>query len=570
MGKIIAAVVVVLSCMDALATIASPPDTLKKYSWIREDLAFIEYSELSVIKSLHEKLKSKEALTIVHFGDSHVQNGISTSVLRSYFQHLNTNGGRGIIFPFSISRLYAGIDYSSRHTGYWQSVKNTDPNPKLPLGVTGVTARTMDPNASFTITFREKINTDSLKLKVYCRRNDKSFDLKIISDGSEKLLAVYDSSSNKTSIDVPIYGGIKQLTFRMAPSQPTQNEFELYALSVENLSKKGTVVHNLGIPGAPYEALLLQSLLGEQLQDMQPDLIVLDLGTNDYIPGNRLQPELELKIKESIRTIRSAATKATILLTSTQDMNRRGINMSAGRKFSAMIRKVAAEEKCLLFDWYWISGGPHTMKRWVIGGLAQRDNIHLNTAGYQLKGELMVRAFSNTLKLLNDSLPEALVNSPDTLTWRSPVITASAKIPSPPSNYQRQSLPAGSAIQHRIREGETLGAIAEQYGVTVQSIQEANNLQGSRIYAGRTLNIVVGGQKKPVTKTEAGPIKSSGGKGLIKHQIIAGETLGTIAAKYKVSIESIKKTNGLKNSRIEAGKILLIENPESRDQKNKT
>lgn len=569
MGKIIAVVILALSFLDVNSTKASPIDSLKKYPWVRDELSFIEYSDLSVIQSFHEKVRNKEALSIVHFGDSHVQNGISTAVLRSYFQNLTTNGGRGIIFPFSISRLYAGIDYTSRHTGYWQSAKNTDPHPRLPLGVTGVTVRTMDSQASFTITFKEKITSDSLKLKIFCRQTKESFDLKIIADGVEKRVIVYDSADSSIPLSIPL-SGIKQLIFQMQKSKEAQSEFELYALSLESHSRKGAVVHNVGIPGAPYGAILLQSMMGAQLKDLQPDLMILDLGTNDYIPGNRLQPDLELKIKESIRIIRSATPSTTILLTSTQDMNRRGINMSAGRKFSAMIRKIAFDEKCLLFDWYWISGGPHTMRNWVMSGLAQRDNIHLNAGGYQLKGQLMVAAFAKTFQLLNDSLPNSVVNTPDTLTWKSTPISASVKLPAPPSNYSRTSIPSGSTIKHRIREGETLGSIANQYGVTVRSIQEANGIQGSRIYTGRTLQIVVKPNTRSSIQQNSIQQKSVGNGNLIKHQIVAGETLSTIAAKYRVTIESIKKINGLKTSQIEAGKILLIESPGSGESKNKT
>jgi membrane-bound lytic murein transglycosylase D len=43
--------------------------------------------------------------------------------------------------------------------------------------------------------------------------------------------------------------------------------------------------------------------------------------------------------------------------------------------------------------------------------------------------------------------------------------------------------------KYRVRAGDSLLAIAKQHGVTVSDIQSANQLRGSRIIAGQTLEI---------------------------------------------------------------------------------
>ena len=43
---------------------------------------------------------------------------------------------------------------------------------------------------------------------------------------------------------------------------------------------------------------------------------------------------------KSINRVRAAAPNCTILLTTTQDMNRKGINITSGRDYSALIRSV--------------------------------------------------------------------------------------------------------------------------------------------------------------------------------------------------------------------------------------
>ena len=63
-------------------------------------------------------------------------------------------------------------------------------------------------------------------------------------------------------------------------------------------------------------------------------------------------------------------------------------------------------------------------------------------------------------------------------------------------NYVRQlSAPAGSAnraaaaSRYMVREGDSLWAIARRHGTTVPKLRAANNLRGSRIYAGQLLTV---------------------------------------------------------------------------------
>ena len=59
------------------------------------------------------------------------------------------------------------------------------------------------------------------------------------------------------------------------------------------------------------------------------------------------------------------------------------------------------------------------------------------------------------------------------------------------------------------------------------------------------------------------PLISSGenddGAGnLIRHKIKNGETLGGIARKYRVTVKQIMRWNGMRNTKIRAGKYLKI------------
>ncbi|MFM8347734.1 MAG: LysM peptidoglycan-binding domain-containing protein, partial [Bacteroidota bacterium] len=372
-------------------------------------------------------------------------------------------------------------------------------------------------------------------------------------------------------------------TFKVSKRQARQIEFELYGISMQRPDDGGARVHTMGISGSNYSAILIESLFSQQLSALDPDLVILDYGTNDYIPGNRIPQDMEYRITEVIKKVRVSVPKASILLTTTQDMNRRGVNMSAGRTLSQLIRKIAREQDCALFDWYWISGGPKTMTNWVRNGLAQRDNIHLTGRGYSLKGQLLTRALEKTMSRLKEAAPasELAMNQDSLQLLFATKIDSNRRTPAPPIRYERPvsaGTSNGKLLNHAIETGETIGGIAKQYGVSVASIRELNGIYGNKIIAGKKLKIVVPvSRKQPEPTVAAAPttpepkpaVKKAEGKTVVQHIIAAGETLSSIAEKYSISINELKRVNGLRTSRIVAGEKLIIELPAD-GKKNKS
>ncbi|MCO5169302.1 MAG: LysM peptidoglycan-binding domain-containing protein [Planctomycetes bacterium] len=94
-----------------------------------------------------------------------------------------------------------------------------------------------------------------------------------------------------------------------------------------------------------------------------------------------------------------------------------------------------------------------------------------------------------------------------------------------------------SGLDYQVRRGDTLSAIAERFGVTVDQLRAANDIRGSMIIAGQTLKI---------------PIDS------VEHVVASGEVLWTIALKYRVTAAEIMRANGLRNDVIHPGQRLRI------------
>lgn len=110
---------------------------------------------------------------------------------------------------------------------------------------------------------------------------------------------------------------------------------------------------------------------------------------------------------------------------------------------------------------------------------------------------------------------------------------------------------------HKIKQGESIGSIAELYKVSSSSIREWNGISGDKIIAGTTLKIYSGSTDNSVVK-DTSPQKTELAGESINHQIQPGETIIAISELYDVSVDDIKRWNNLRSSKIIAGQTLIV------------
>lgn len=120
--------------------------------------------------------------------------------------------------------------------------------------------------------------------------------------------------------------------------------------------------------------------------------------------------------------------------------------------------------------------------------------------------------------------------------------------------------------RHQIRKNETLSHIAQQYGISVNSIVAMNRL-GSRhrIREGKSLIIplpasyVVAAQKSTTRKPVALPDLSDRGYRKVVHVVEPGDSLWLISHRYGVSVSSLRKWNRKHHSsRIRPGQKIVV------------
>lgn len=155
---------------------------------------------------------------------------------------------------------------------------------------------------------------------------------------------------------------------------------------------------------------------------------------------------------------------------------------------------------------------------------------------------------------------------------------------------------------HTVRKGETLNSIAKKYGVSASSIRKSNKI-GKSVRRGQKLKIntytriykepepveavadtdsislptdsinmaapemadslsAVGQNVEPQVTEQPEPVKPEPkAQPTAKpktHKVVKGETLSKISRKYKVSIDAIKKANGLRDNNIRVGQRIKI------------
>ncbi len=111
-----------------------------------------------------------------------------------------------------------------------------------------------------------------------------------------------------------------------------------------------------------------------------------------------------------------------------------------------------------------------------------------------------------------------------------------------------------SYTKHTVKKGENLSIIAKKYGVTVPQVQTTNKIKNpNSISVGTVLIIPVdGGQPPPPTKSKAAARPST-------HTVKKGESLSTIASKYKRSTKELMAWNNLSNpNKIYVGQKLKL------------
>ncbi len=541
----------------------------KFFPFIKYDINFIEWVNNEAINSFFTKLSQadKKKIKILHIGDSHVQAGIGTGRLRDRFQKHFGYGGRGLVFPFRAANTHSAWNYRTYAEGIWENSKNVDKDNKFDIGISGVTIYTNDSSANFKLVFpKNDLHKDFNVLKLFLRISPNSFDLKLkTSSQIDTLFIDCNSQTNNNYIEVKINEISDTLHFFVDKTKPEQNFFEFYGLIIESQFDNGILYSSAGINGAGYASILKQNLFVEQIDTYKPDMVVIDLGGNDFYKQAFNYSSMEKMLMTIINKIRTASPNSLIIINSSQNFYRRNYNVAECKNFSELTRNVAFKNNCVFYDYYRVSGGDKAMLKWLGAKLAKRDKVHLTNEGYHLKADLFMNAILNSYKIwLNNQYLDSLLafnfalDSADLVhcfpknDFRKNTVSKVVADKKENKSHFQKITNTGSAVEYTIKKGDNLGSIAEKFDVSVSNLKSWNNLSSNKIIAGKKL-IVYSDVKNTPPSTQ-----TNNNSKQIKHKVKSGESLWIIARKYNTTVDNIKKLNNLKNDNLKPGIVLII------------
>jgi lysophospholipase L1-like esterase/LysM repeat protein len=376
-----------------------------KYPWYHPNFNYIQFYNKTAFQNYKDALNQVQSnkVTILHLGDSHIQSEIPTGQTRQLLQKKYGSGGRGLIFPYSTAKTYSSVHYSSKHSGNWSYAKTLKLPAQQAIGIIGMSARTEDSTASFTITLNSKLPSDFNEIRIFCDIDSLSYDFIFETDGKPIPIEVFstNNSDKQGYIKFTVPYVSNTITLKCSKTNKNQKFFQFYGLDIYSSEEKGIIYHSAGVGGAKFKGVLGIDHLNKHLTAIKPDLVILDFGTNDYLYDDSIKPSLQKEIKEIITKVRIASPLSSIILCSTQDLYYHQKNIKSGEKYSLLLQSIAKDLDCAFWDWLWISGGPGSLKTWLNQGLSRTDLIHLTNAGYKIKGKLLYDALENTVAYMN-------------------------------------------------------------------------------------------------------------------------------------------------------------------------
>ncbi len=314
-------------------------------------------------------------VTVLHVGDSHVQAGFWSGRMRELLQEEYGNAGRGLIVPHRLAGMNEARDYS---------IKTDFAHHTQKAGPTAVEVVFDVPFNEFRLWSKEPFDCVTV---LHAEAAPALFEPEELSLGS-----YCDMADTDISTRIPLAHAIDSLTLN-GFVQDEQANPTYYGFVLEN-GQPGVLYHAAGLNGAAFETF--DVVAKGALRVLQPDLVIVSLGTNNCFGPNFAEAQLYNVVDRFVRDVKENYSGVAILLTTPMEACRR-----ARRRYSPnpnigaaarIIMSVARDNDVAAWDFYEAAGGKGAMEKWYADGLATRDRIHLTEEGYLRQADMLHEA----------------------------------------------------------------------------------------------------------------------------------------------------------------------------------
>lgn len=340
-----------------------------------------------------------EKINIVHIGDSHLQAAfLSESIKQKLFQYFytyDTFASPGFIFPYTVAQTNNPFYYKIDYSGSWEWCRNVDKEKICSLGLSGITIRTNNSESSVSIKMQNKKYT--YPVKYYFNR------IKILHNADTSF---YLTVNNKEVVKHNGYSTIMlehltdSINIQLNISDTTKY-FELYGIILDD-DETPVNYHTIGVNGATALSYLKCDYFSEHLKLINPDYIIISLGTNEAYDKNFIGIQHRYEFADLIHQIKGVLPNTLILVTTPNDhLKERSIPNPNTEIVRKNIIGISREQHLFVWDFYDVMGGEGSINYWYEKGLTADDRLHFKKRGYEIQAGLFFDAFLKTLNQIN-------------------------------------------------------------------------------------------------------------------------------------------------------------------------
>jgi len=334
---------------------------------------------------------------VVHIGDSHIQADWFSGKLRSLLQEQYGNAGIGILFPYRQIKTNSPPTFSSVASAPFIASKITKCKTACDVGIVGYNAQIP---AGSMVVFNIKKDTQPQFVSVIFQ-SDNEHAIGFNHDNHDENYTTQTSTTyNITSYKKPLSN-----SFHLN----TKSNITLNGLISSN-GNPGIIYYTIGANGATFNNYINSNLFFQQLKSLQPDLIIISMGTNESV-SDISADSLSVQLQNFHSKILEAGADKIIYTTPADNYLRKSVSTRKKVKGKWRTRRTVAyinnpkveiirqtminfcnQQQVMCWDLYRAMGGDRSMRQWVQTGYAAKDHIHFSKGGYEIQGMLLFDA----------------------------------------------------------------------------------------------------------------------------------------------------------------------------------
>lgn len=293
---------------------------------------FIDYEADTLSNAAHlvpffDKLLKLEngdtnQVSILHFGDSHIQADFLTREVRKSFHLKFGNAGRGLVFPLRVAGTNEPADYRSTTNTGWTVAKINSQNRNPEPGLSGISMFSGESGAYFDVTTTNHDELDYAfdQVTLIHPKDSLQFDCRFTHapDKFGFLMSARPMEPGENTTTVLFQQPTNFVRIQTEQTEINQNSVTINGLILQN-SKPGILYHSIGINGAHFSDYNNSPMFFKQMKALKPDLVIISLGTNEGANIKVTEEEIIAAVSTMLQNIRSAYPETCILIATPAD-----------------------------------------------------------------------------------------------------------------------------------------------------------------------------------------------------------------------------------------------------------